>query len=106
MTLTKREIVTKIATETGLTQMQVISVVQAMLISITQTLAKNNRVELREFGVFEAVVRKAKIGRNPKKPEIEVPIPPRALVKFKAGKIMREKVLKLPTKQKQTKTGS
>ena len=99
MTLTKREIVTNIATETGLTQTQVFNVVQTMLSSITQTLAKNDRVELRDFGVFEAVIRKAKIGRNPKKPDIEVPIPSRALVKFKAGKIMREKVIKLPTKQ-------
>lgn len=100
MTLTKREIVAKIATDTGLTQVQVFNVVQTMLVAITQTLAKSDRVELREFGVFEAVIRKAKIGRNPKKPDIEVPIPRRALVKFKAGKIMRERVLELPTRQR------
>jgi nucleoid DNA-binding protein len=99
MTLTKREIVMKIATDTGLTQAEVFNVVQTVLLSITQTLAKGDRVELRDFGVFEAVIRKAKIGRNPQKPDVEVPIPPRALVKFKAGKIMREQVLKLPAKK-------
>ena len=100
MTLTKREIVMNIATETGLTQAQVFNVVQTVLTAITQTLAKNDRVELREFGVFETVIRKAKIGRNPKRPNIEVQIPRRALVKFKAGKIMRERVLELPTRQR------
>jgi nucleoid DNA-binding protein len=99
MTLTKREIVMNIATDTGLTQAQVFNVVQMVFVAITQTLAKNDRVELRDFGVFEAVIRKARIGRNPKNPEIGVPIPRRALVKFKAGKTMREKVLKLPTKR-------
>ncbi len=104
MTLTKREIVMKIATDTGLTQAEVFNVVQMTFDAITQTLAKNDRVELRDFGVFEAVVRKARVGRNPNNPEIDVLIPRRAMVKFKAGKTMREKVLKLPTKAKQTKT--
>lgn len=89
----------KIATDTGLTQAEVFNVVQMTFDAITQTLAKNDRVELRDFGVFEAVIRKARIGRNPQVPEIDVPIPRRAVVKFKAGKIMREKVLKLPTKK-------
>ncbi len=80
--------------------MQVFNVVQTVLTVITQTLAKNDRVELREFGVFEAVIRKAKIGRNPKKPDIEVQIPRRALVKLaRPGKLWREKVLELPAKK-------
>jgi nucleoid DNA-binding protein len=52
-------------------------------------------VELRNFGVFEVKVRKARIGRNPNQPETDVPIPRRAVVKFKPGKEMREAVLKL-----------
>ncbi len=99
MTLTKREIVNKIATETGLTQVQVFNVVQTVFTAITQTLAKNDRVELREFGVFEVRVTKPRVGRNPQHPEKDVPIPQRAVVKFKAGKVMREKVLKLPAKK-------
>jgi nucleoid DNA-binding protein len=103
MTLTKREIVNKIATETGLTQVQVFNVVQTVFTAITQTLAKNDRVELREFGVFEVRVTKQRVGRNPQHPEKDVPIPQRAVVKFKAGKVMREKVLKLPAKPVKTK---
>ena len=50
---------------------------------------------LGNFGVFEVKIRKARIGRNPKQPEADMPIPPRAVVKFKPGKEMREAVLKL-----------
>jgi nucleoid DNA-binding protein len=58
-------------------------------------LADGKTVELRNFGVFEVKVRKARIGRNPNRPETDVPIPRRAVVKFKPGKEMREAVLKL-----------
>jgi nucleoid DNA-binding protein len=50
-------------------------------------------VEFREFGVFTTRLTKQRVGRNPKKPEQEVVIPPRAIVKFKAGKIMKQRVL-------------
>jgi len=59
-------------------------------------------VELRNFGVFDVKIRKARVGRNPHKPETNVPIPARSMVKFKAGKEMKAKVLKLspkPTKK-------
>ena len=52
-------------------------------------------MELRNFGVFEVKVRKARVGRNPNAPETDVPIPQRSVVKFKAGKEMRADVLKL-----------
>jgi hypothetical protein len=54
---------------------------------------------LRNFGVFEVKVRKARVGRNPNAPETDVPIPQRAVVKFKPGKEMRETVLKLTPEQ-------
>jgi nucleoid DNA-binding protein len=95
MTLTKRDLVLRISEESGLTQNQVFDVVQKTLDGITNALANGDRVEFREFGVFEVKVRKARVGRNPNKPEIDVPIPARSLVKFKMGKIMRVKVLKL-----------
>jgi nucleoid DNA-binding protein len=85
MTLTKRELVMRISEETGLIQSQVFEVVQKILNQITESLAKGDKVELRNFGVFDVKIRKAKVGRNPKKPENEVPIPARAMVKFKAG---------------------
>ena len=98
MTLTKRDLVIRISNEAGLGQQQVFSVVQKTLNYITEALAKGDKVELRNFGVFEVKVRKARVGRNPNKPEIDVPIPARSTVKFKAGKEMRAEVLKLPPK--------
>jgi nucleoid DNA-binding protein len=98
MTLTKRDLVIRISDETGLGQQQIVDVVQKTLDYITQALAKGDKVELRNFGVFEVKVRKARVGRNPNKPETDVPIPARSMVKFKAGKEMRAEVLKLPAK--------
>ena len=103
MTLTKRDLIVRISEETGLTQAQVFDVVQKTLDYITETLAKGDKVEFREFGVFEVMNRKARIGRNPKQPEIEVPIPARSMVKFKMGKVMRAEVLKLTPKTKKKK---
>ena len=99
MTLTKRNLVVRISEETGLIQNQVFDVVQKTLDYITEALAKGGKVELRNFGVFEVKIRKARVGRNPNKPETDVPIPARSMVKFKAGKEMRAEVLKLTPKR-------
>jgi nucleoid DNA-binding protein len=99
MTLTKRELVIRISEETGIIQTQVFDVVQKTLDHIAAVLADGGKVELRNFGVFEVKVRKARIGRNPNKPKTDVQIPARVMVKFKAGKDMRAAVLKLPPKK-------
>jgi nucleoid DNA-binding protein len=93
--MTKRDLVVLISEETGLVQQQVLDVVQKTLDHVCDALAEGRNVELRNFGVFEVKVRKARIGRNPNRPETDVPIPRRAVVKFKPGKEMREAVLKL-----------
>jgi nucleoid DNA-binding protein len=98
MTLTKRDLVIRISGENGLSQQHVFDVIQKTLDYITDALAGGDKVELRNFGVFEVKVRKARVGRNPNKPETDVPIPARAMVKFKAGKEMRAEVLKLPAR--------
>ena len=104
MTLTKRDIVIHISEETGLIQSQVFAVVQKTLDQIAEVLANGGKVELRNFGVFDVKIRKARVGRNPNKPETDVPIPARAMVKFKAGKEMKAAVLKLtPNKSGQTR---
>jgi nucleoid DNA-binding protein len=79
-------------------QQQVLDVVQKTLDYIAEALAKGDKVELRNFGVFEVKVRKASIGRNPNAPETDVPIPERSVVKFKPGKEMRAEVLKIGPK--------
>ena len=98
MTLTKRDLVVQIAEDTKLKQNDVMNVVQKTLDGITVALAKGQKVELRNFGVFEIRTRRARIGRNPNAPSTDVPIPERTVVKFKAGKEMRAAVLKLSSK--------
>jgi nucleoid DNA-binding protein len=93
--MTKRDLVVKISDETGIVQQHVLEVIQKTLDHISAALARGETVELRNFGVFEVKLRKARIGRNPNAPARDVRIPPRAVVKFKAGKDMRDDVLKL-----------
>jgi nucleoid DNA-binding protein len=83
-TLTKRDLVVKISNETGMVQHQVFDVIQKTLDHITTALA-NGEVKLT----------KPRVGRNPNVPGSEFKIPERATVKFKSGKIMRQKVSKL-----------
>ena len=91
-TLTKRDLVIDIANETGLVQAKVFGIVQRTLDLITDALARGDTVELRNFGVMEVRLTKPRVGRNPNRPEESVSIPARATVKFKAGKIMRQRV--------------
>ena len=90
--MTKRDLVMRIANETGLVQMEVYSVIQKTLDYIVEALDEGENVEFRNFGVFEVRERKQRIGRNPNKPEDVVTIPARKVVKFKPGKVMREKI--------------
>jgi len=94
-TLTKRDLVVKISNETGLVQHEVFDVVQRTLDHITDALAAGETVELRNFGVLDVKLTKPRVGRNPNKPGSSFVIPARATVKFKAGKVMRQKVAKL-----------
>src|SRR5438477_12284507 len=93
--LTKRDIVVAISNQTGMVQHQVFDVVQRTLDKITDSLANNIPVEPRNFGVFQPRLTRARLGRNPKQPGRRFVIPPRATVKFKAGKGMRHRVEKL-----------
>jgi nucleoid DNA-binding protein len=93
--MTKRDIVVRISNETNMVQQHVLDVVQKTLDYIAEAVAQGKKVELRNFGVFEVKIRKARIGRNPNAPAADVRIPPRAVVKFKPGKEMREAVLRL-----------
>ncbi len=86
---TKRDIVLGIYQKTSYPQKEVKEVVQLTLDAIAHALSCGQNVELRNFGVFEIQVRKARIGRNPNKPETDVIIPTRAVVKFKPGKELK-----------------
>ncbi len=106
MTLTKRDLVTRIASETDMNQQQVFDVVQRTLDHISEALAKGDKVELRNFGVFEVKVRKARVGRNPNAPETDIPIPERLVVKFKAGKEMKAHVIERTVQAPSSKPAS
>lgn len=101
--MTKRDLVIKIAADTGMIQQDVLTVIQKTLEHISNALSNGENVELRNFGVFEVKHSKARIGRNPNAPEIDVRIPPRAVVKFKPGKGMRQRVVRL---SKEVESGS
>ncbi len=97
--MTKRDIVVKIAKETGVIQKDVGEIVQLTLDYLAEDIIAGNTVELRNFGVFEIAVRRSKIGHNPNKPNDEIIIPEHCSVKFKAGKTLREEVEKLDPAQ-------
>lgn len=96
--LTKRDIVLEIYEKKGFSQKEIRETVQMTLDTIAKALAEGKNVELRNFGVFEVQVRKSRIGRNPNKPETDVVIPQRAVVKFKAGKELKADLKKLDLK--------
>jgi nucleoid DNA-binding protein len=90
--MTKRDLVIRIAEETKLTQQEVFAVLQKTLDYIVEALKKGETVEFRNFGVFMVQERKPRIGRNPNRPEQVVTIPSRKVVKFKQGRIMRRDI--------------
>ena len=96
--LTKREIVLSIYNKNGgaIPQKTVVDVVQQTLDTLQAALAAGRTAELRNFGVLEPQRRKARIGRNPNNPGKDVLIPTRWTVKFKAGKILKAQLRKLP----------
>lgn len=93
--LTKRDIVLEIYEKTNFPQKEVRETVQLTLDAIADALAEGRNVELRNFGVFEVQIRKSRIGRNPKKPQTDVVIPTRAVIKFKAGKELKARLKEL-----------
>jgi nucleoid DNA-binding protein len=92
--MTKREIVMKISSESGITQVEVKKIVQRTFDLIVEALKAGDKVELRNFGVFQVKRRKKRLGRNPNKPEEVIPIPEKNVPDFKPGKIMKEQVEK------------
>lgn len=89
--MTKRELVIEVAEKLGYTQNEVSATVQATLDAIAESLAEGERLEIRNFGVFEVKSRDARMGRNPRTGE-EVPITEKRVATFKPGKALKELV--------------
>ena len=88
-TITKKELVDKIAEKTDVKQSIVKTIVQQFLDEITTEVAKSNRLEFRDFGIFEVKERAARMAQNPKTME-PIEVPAKRTVKFKMGRGMRE----------------
>lgn len=91
-TMTKKKLINSISQDKGIHPNDVRHVIQAFLDKITDCLSQGERLEFREFGVFEVVERRQKIGRNPKNASVPIVIPARLAVKFTPGKRMRQVV--------------
>ncbi len=87
--MTKRELILQVAERLGYTQNEVSVVVTAMLESVIESLAEGQRLEIRNFGVFEVRTRDPRVGRNPKTGE-EVVIGSKRVVSFRPGKALKE----------------
>jgi len=88
-TITKKELVDRVTERTQCKHATVKTVVQQFLDEITTELSKNNRLEFRDFGIFEVKEQAARAAHNPKTLE-PVKIPAKRKVKFKMGRAMRE----------------
>ncbi len=91
MALTKKDLVLVVSKETNITQVDVKRVIQLTLHHLIESLKEGKTIELRNFGVFKVRQRAPRRGRNPK-PGEEVPVPPKRVVVFKPGLLMRQDI--------------
>ena len=91
-TVTKVELVGKIAELTGREPQVVRDIVQAVLDAVSELLVEGKRIELRNFGVFGVRQRRPRVGRNPNKPTQIVQIPSTPIPAFKPSQILKQRV--------------
>lgn len=89
--MTKKDIVLKVSSETGLKQLDVKKAVQRSLEVMVEGLSRGETIELRNFGIFKVKSRKGRTGRNPRTGE-KVPVPPKRVVVFKPGLLMKRDI--------------
>ena len=90
-TVTKKELIDRIAEKTSSKRVVVKRIVQKFLDEIIDELGQGNRLEFRDFGVFESKQRAARIAQNPKTLE-RVHVPSKRTVKFKVGRLMKARL--------------
>lgn len=102
-TVTKKELIDRIAESTQAKRVLVKQIIQMFLDNVTEELCKDNRLEFRDFGVFETRKRAARTAQNPKTLE-RVHVPEKRTVKFKMGRLMRENLSKPPAQTQSTQS--
>ncbi len=95
-TITKRDLIIDLSNTTGQSQEEVANVLEAFAALVSQRLGEGKNVALRTFGTFEICVAKSKLGRNPNKPNQEIVIPDRCVVRFRPSKELRQGVGSIP----------
>jgi integration host factor subunit beta len=101
-TITKKELIDRIAERTQAKRVLVKRIVQTFLDAIIKELCSGNRLEFRDFGVFETKTRAARVAQNPKTLE-RVKVPAKRTVKFKIGRLMRARLCDPASKSAETK---
>lgn len=91
MATTKKNLADRIAESTGERQSLVKKVIQQFFDEVIAELAKGNRLEFRDFGVFETRTTPPRMAQNPKTLE-KIQVPARRRVAFKAGRAVKEQL--------------
>ena len=104
-TITKKELVARIAERTGQTKVVARDIIQMFLDEIIDELGRGNRLEFREFGVFEIKERAARKAQNPRTLE-KVDVPAKRVVKFRVGRLMKQRVGDIPEGSEHIADGS
>ena len=94
-TITKKEFIDQIAEQEGCKRIVVKRIIQSFLDAIIDELSNGNRLEFRDFGVFESKIRASRKAQNPKTMD-KVHVPSKRTVKFKIGRVMKERLLGAP----------
>ena len=90
-TVTKKDLIDRIADREKCKRVLVKRVVQSFLDEIIDELSRGNRLEFRDFGVFESKMRASRLAQNPKTMD-KVKVPSKRTVKFKVGRVMKDKL--------------
>jgi integration host factor subunit beta len=90
-TITKKELTDRIADRVDSKRVLVKDIIQRFLDEVITELTKGNRLEFRDFGVFEVRMRKPRMAQNPRTMQ-RVPVREKRTVKFKVGRLMRDRV--------------
>ncbi len=93
-TLTRRELAVNIHRKLGkrCSASLVLDIVQLSIDCMAEAMLEGRHIEFRDFGVFEVLTRRSRLGRNPNNPQNTVVIPARRTVKFKLSRKMMEKL--------------
>ncbi len=102
-TVTKKDLIDQIALKTGHKRTAVKKVVQRFLDEVTAELGHGNRLEFRDFGIFETKIQAARIAHNPKTLQ-RVHVPAKRKIRFKIGRLMKQKLQEGMTAQKANST--